>query len=217
VKGIEGFSLEFVEAERSKFDAMRGRAIDNYAMLERSLCALFAYLIGASTEVAGIVFFRITNPRVRDEIIEKLLKKKNHANFLTFWRSLTSGILFPTAQKRNEIVHWALVAVVKDGVLGFELNPANVWAFNSDTPRINTDGLLKFNDICTFTGRVCDKFISFITPETHSQWSPDNISAWRYIFEQEVVYPPPSTHPTFLIETESDIPLPAYLRSPQRR
>ncbi|HEY6336490.1 MAG TPA: hypothetical protein VI113_11465, partial [Alphaproteobacteria bacterium] len=41
--------------------ANRGKAIQAYASLEQSLCTVFADAGGMKSEVAGIIFFRLTN------------------------------------------------------------------------------------------------------------------------------------------------------------
>jgi hypothetical protein len=86
----------------------RALAIQAYATLEFSLSTIFAQWLGTSVDVAGLVFFRITNTHARNRILDDLKKKRLESNYNLFWNSLLS-LIRTIDQRRNEIVHWHIV------------------------------------------------------------------------------------------------------------
>ena len=92
-------------SSQDPFWAIRGHAIEAYAGVEQSLCALFAHLTGMHNEVAGVIFFRITNPRVLGEILDILMKKKYVDEYSKFWKSVDK-IIRKLVETRNRLVHW---------------------------------------------------------------------------------------------------------------
>jgi hypothetical protein len=54
----------------------RAMAIQSYAHLEQTLSFLFAKWLGAPIDLAGLVFFRITNTHARNRILDDLKEKK---------------------------------------------------------------------------------------------------------------------------------------------
>ena len=55
--------------DQDPFCAVRAKAIQSYASLEQSLCGLLAALGNIETEVAGIIFFKISSADSRNKII----------------------------------------------------------------------------------------------------------------------------------------------------
>src|ERR1700733_3107289 len=84
--------------------ALRGYAIGSYARLEEAMCSLFGGLCGLHISTARIIFFRITSSRVRDTIIEKLIKQRHGNTYSLFWSSL-ARLIDQVSHRRNEIVH----------------------------------------------------------------------------------------------------------------
>jgi hypothetical protein len=64
-----------VIARDTKLPIARAAAIDAHANFEQALFTLFASLLGAPRDRAGIVFFRIASAPTRNKILESLLKK----------------------------------------------------------------------------------------------------------------------------------------------
>src|SRR5688500_5929908 len=58
------------------FWATLGHAIQAYARLEMWLCQVFKEVTGMTAECAGINFYKITSSSARDDILEKLAKRK---------------------------------------------------------------------------------------------------------------------------------------------
>jgi hypothetical protein len=126
------------EANKDQFWAILGKSIQVYAGLEQSLCCLLAHFSDMTHDVAGVIFFRITSAPTRDAILERLLKKKHGATYLTFWHSMIK-LTTALAQKRNEIVHWRAANIIDDnGFAGIALSPPNFWDMNENTPSIST-------------------------------------------------------------------------------
>jgi hypothetical protein len=173
----------------------RAIAIQAYAALEQSLCFLFAHLSDTSQQVAGTIFFRITNAASRVAILEKLMRMKHgNANRL-FFNSVIAAIR-PLDGKRNEIIHWHTTVVVGDGPtpgeawLHLELAPPNFWVRDKNTPSILPEDMMAFEAKCDFWGRA----INMLT--MHLMHGPLD-GAWPEIFEQPLGYPPLEAHPLF--------------------
>ncbi len=179
----------------NEFWEIRGHAIQTYANLEQSLCALFASLSGMSREIAAIIFFRIVAKRVVITILEKLLKKKYDTEYREFWISFQK-VIFQIDEARNAIVHWNATITVnsQDGSSQLALMPpANILDADSSIPSYTTEDILEFTAKCDFLGRLCNMFTMLLSPPP--LWPEEQRKLWRCIFEQEVVYPPPNTHP----------------------
>ena len=176
------------------FHAARGRAIQAYASLEQSLCSLLAKFGGINESVASVIFFKITSSRARDSILEKLLKKQHGATYSVFWNSVTKRV-DRISQDRNQIVHWNAAVVVTDNGLEMQLIPPNHWEFRLDSPVLRVDDLADFITECSFLGQLCNKFRMFLGPELAACLNSEQLQTWTDIFQQPLVYPPPSTHP----------------------
>jgi hypothetical protein len=208
--------ITFAEATarftKDEFHNARGRAIQEYAELEQALCSLFACLSDIKPDTVGIIFFRITNSRVRDVILEKLLKKKHGNTYSIFWNSFIK-LIDQISRRRNEIVHWnALMTFGSEYFIS--LRPPNFWAWEVGTPEIKTDGLLEFIDKCKFFTSLCNSFEAFITPEIRERSDQGQVQTWHDIFQQETIYPPLNTHPLSPNYTAPGIQPPASPASP---
>src|SRR5204862_2170427 len=95
------------ESEKDRFHALRGLAIRSFAGLEQTLCAIFSSVSDTHHAVAATIFFKITNFRARQGIIEKLLKRKHKDTYATFWKSLERNVE-NLSHARNNIVHWTV-------------------------------------------------------------------------------------------------------------
>jgi hypothetical protein len=180
-----------IEASQDPFHAARGQAIQSYASLEQSLCSIFANFASIKEDVAAIIFFKITSAGARDAILEKLLKKQHGTKYSIFWNSVTS-LIRQITQERNEIVHWNVNIDIGDVGAEVVLRPPTFWEPNSPVKTIAN--LNDFRVKCSFIGRLCNMFRSFLTPE-HAALLKGQQHPWTEIFQQPVVYPPPSTHP----------------------
>jgi hypothetical protein len=185
-----------VKASEDAFHATRGRAIEAYAVLEQCLCNLFACFGGINENIAGIVFFKITSSRVRDAIMDKLLRKKHGTTYALFWNSMIKQI-DKISRRRNEIVHWKTVLhfAQRPEECFFTLNPPNFWGYDANTEEYTASRLQDFIAECEFVSRLCSFFHMFLTHDVSSMWKPDQVQTWHDIFQRASVYPPPNTHP----------------------
>jgi hypothetical protein len=162
----------------------------------------FAFLMGTSLELAGVVFFKITATGYRDQIIETLLEKRYGDKWDAFWSGKNgekgSGISVLIRQlndKRNQIVHWhTLLNIGADGkAKNFVLRPPNFWDTRPDRPFIDTGQLNEFSDKAQFVAGSVMAFGQFLgNPSGFPQEVAD---AWPKIFEQPATYPPSDSHP----------------------
>lgn len=197
----------------------RGEAIEQYADLENVLCLLFGYLLGVKPNLASIVFFRITNARARNSIIEKLMTeviKKN--DYRIYWNSLIkmTGELDGT---RNAIVHWQTnwemrfdeKGLVKKNVFG--LAPRRLGGRPAPSEEWLDERRLK-----AFVAKVYFVSTSITTFLTIFNAGRDHRvnerEAWLQIFPHKAVYPPPETHPIFQRPGAREVLLPASEGSP---
>jgi hypothetical protein len=176
--------------------AMRGMAIQSYANLEQSLCAIFATTLGTKIERAAIVFFKINNARSRNDMLEKLLKRHAGDAYSCFWNSVTSHLRC-LDQKRNEIVHWheAMDFTSEDGKtarIAMTLIPPNYWAASDAKIQINDLG--DFLNKCDFFSRLLNMFSARALDATGNP-ALHNDATWQKIFHEPVIYPPPASHP----------------------
>ncbi len=189
-------------AERDEFWGTRGKAIQAYANLEQSLALLFAFLSGTSIQTASIILFRISNSDSRNKIIEKLFRQKFENRFNLFRNTLFDQ-LRPIDRERNEIVHWN--AVCKMGLNDnaeetaevFLTPPASLVSMTKETPKKDIRSIREFSKKCGFYSALINMF-RWIEGETTEPPIPDDAKlAWRNIFAQPIVYPPPTDHPLF--------------------
>jgi len=173
------------------FWALRGHAIQQYANIERSLCMLFAELASLKHDVAGLIFFRITNPRSVGAILQDLLNKRHGDAYSKFWNSFAK-LVQRAIETRNHVVHWNVATFIDGGYAGTKLVPADVFNYGTGSPTpIGSAELVDFIRKCDFISRLCNMFSLHLDAGhpgvPHAPW-PD-------IFQQPVVYPPPDTHP----------------------
>jgi hypothetical protein len=189
----------FQAADRDPIWQVRGKAIEAHALLEESLCKLFAHLGNMDNEVASIVFFRISSADVRNKLLEKLFRRKHGANYNLFFNSLLRQ-LHPISGKRNEIVHWCATSYISEndsGALESQVvltHPSDIDATNPDRPNIDIDALVEFSRKCNFYTRLCNMFY-LIDSGQGANLSGDVENKWRAVFQEQVIYPPPENHP----------------------
>jgi hypothetical protein len=203
-------------AAEDKFAALRGRAMQAYATLEQSLFKLFAALTGLEYGLAAAVFFKISPPRQVLKLLQELLQKKHGETYLKFWKSL-QGHISNSTDTRNPIVHWNVaLSVTSDGTRDYMLIPADYMSGRNLHP-IYASSIQDFTDKCEFLFRLCSMFRSFAVPDAPmlTHMGTEQLQAWRGIFEQEVVYPPPSTHPQYQKPPEPENQPPPSRESPQ--
>lgn len=182
-------------ATRSPMWAARGEAVQAYAALEQSLCSLFQYLSSMELGAANIVFYKITNYRARNDIIDKLLRKKHDTIYSIFWNSYKKQ-LQQLDLARNDIIHWlaaANVALADNGhlIVGINLIPAQSLSDRSPGTYKTIIDVQEFIEKCLIWARLCNLFSGFLSrPETLGT----EIS-WSQVFLQEVIYPLPPEHP----------------------
>ncbi len=179
------------EDARLELLVARANAIQAYATLEQSLCSIFAHCLEAKPDKAGIVFFRLSNARSRNYILEQLLKRTYGDTYSQFWSS-SARIIGSLDHERNEIVHWQTMIHVGDAPTTASLVPPNFWTFNSLTPQKTPEHLRAFSAKADFMSRLLNMFHALITGMLKGA---DAEQPWLDICQQEVVYPPPDNHP----------------------
>jgi hypothetical protein len=180
---------------------VRGHAIQSYAALEGSLRFLLGTIGEMKPSVATVIFFKITDPRARDGILEKLIKQRFGTQYVTFWNSYAKR-LGTLSHIRNAIVHWNAAFCVDDN--GHEVRlipPVAMYDAGPDTPTMRTPDLVDFIKECDFLGRLGIMFNTFLDKEMSAHWTAEQLQTWTDIFQQPLVYPPPSTHPLFQTAT----------------
>ena len=185
----EGIELDLSSAPEDRFWAIRGNAIQAYAILEQSLCMLFANLAGMENAIAGIIFFRITSTQVRNTIIEKLFSRKFGSEFNLFRNSLIVQIR-PIDINRNEVVHWNVASnvLIEDDnkvTVTLSLIPPNFWDRSDHSPSKSTEDLLAFIHKCDFYSRLINSFyVMMITHDTSVHYfGAEAANMARYISE----------------------------------
>jgi hypothetical protein len=185
----------------NRFWAIRGIAIQSYALLEQSLGDLFAGLNDINPIVAGITFFRITSTRARNTILDKFFRNKYHSQYHLFRNSLFHH-LPDLDNRRNQIVHWNAVNMITredDGstIGNLTLRAPFLWAPSATGEQIDTDTLLAFIDKSMFFASIIRMFTSIAIHRQHALGFPaDFHDAWRDIFQQPITYPPQADHPS---------------------
>jgi hypothetical protein len=176
-----------------EFYLARSHAINEYAKLETTLFFLFAQLMEAKYEYAAIPFFKINNARARKEILEKMLRKRCGDKYSLFWNSLGNH-LTGLDQRRNEIVHWAILGHAKDGrtLDRVTLSPAAWWTQEPGFGSIELQHLMDFADKCDTIGHLVSLLMADVI-------KPNVDAPWPKIFAEPVLYPIPAGHPLFRI------------------
>lgn len=175
------------EGAKLLFTVGRGTAIQNYAALEHSLCFLMAYLMGTSVQVSSIVFFRIINTRSRTKILSDLVRLKI-PQYQDYWKSMFK-LLRSIDETRNKIVHWTAVTKIDPPAIRLSLRPPDFWNGENAT-EIGVQELMVFANTCNFIQQSVNVFNLAIF-----QGGVPNQASWLEVFQQPVVYPPPSHHP----------------------
>jgi hypothetical protein len=180
--------------------AIRGKAIQAYADLEQALARLFAGLSETKLSIASIIFFRISNTDARNRIIEKLFKKKFLSQFNLFRNSMLDQLRSINIE-RNEIVHWNVVNHVGLDEHGKTtslplLMPPTFWVNDGNRQTKGVPELLEFIVKCQFYSGLLNMFC-VMTGLIPGEVPVDEAvrQTWLDIFSQQIVYPPPSTHP----------------------
>jgi hypothetical protein len=172
------------------FFITRASAIATYASVEQSLADLFSYLLGTPPDYSGVPFFRINNARARNDILERLLKKRHGPKHNLFWNCLVKYLREVDAI-RNQIVHWGMLGVYnrKDGTLiRIRLIPPNYWDRDANTPKLTKEDIEAFSEKCAFLIRALDLLRDVASGKTQDRASLD-------ICRQPITYPPPGNHP----------------------
>jgi hypothetical protein len=198
--------------EDNRFWAVRAMAIQSYALFEQALGDLFAGLSDTNPIVAGIIFFRL-NASTRSPILEKLFRHKFHSQYNLFRNSLIKA-LRPLEGERNEIVHWNVTNQITpndDGTMTgtLYLEAPSLWTPDENVRRWGIDDLRAFQPKCAFFAGVVRMFSSIVIYRREFYGFPPNFSdAWRDIFQQPLVYPPPTDHPLCARLQRPDTPPP---------
>jgi len=181
----------------AEFVLSRATAIQAYANIESALCTLFSRLLGIAEDTAGVVFYRITNARYRNKILQELQEKRCGDTHAKFWNSFESFVR-RLDQRRNEIVHWHVVQDLDlskphPEVASWNLRPPAGWLLGS--PAVISDKeMVEFIQQCEFISRLTNMFGMIIV---QGKGSEDSRAPWLKIFQQPIVYPPPEGHPLY--------------------
>ena len=171
--------------------ALRGRAIQEYGIVEQSVCQLFSHLSGTGPNVAGVVFFNVRDAHSIHRILRRPLEKRYGQQYSVFWMSL-AALIRQCSEVRNKIAHWGVRVEVGDG--GFQrlsLIPPNFWDLDSSIAPLTTEDIEDFVGRCAFASRLCNMFVRFLEGD-----APDEMKAtWLAVFSSAAEYPPPVGHP----------------------
>jgi hypothetical protein len=188
----------------TKLPMARAAAIDSHARFEQALFTLFASLLGAPRDRAGIVFFRISSAPTRNKILESLLKKTHGNKYKVYWNGsepkAQNGLIHHIRHldhQRNEFVHWHIAMEIHAGessVVSREvLEPPNFWNRTADRQKITVKHLENFVQKADFVSRSVSMFYALTSGELPGV----EPGPWPEIFGQPVLYPPPGSHPLF--------------------
>ena len=190
-------------AQQSPMWAARGQAIQAYAILEQELCHLFRLTSKVSKEAAAIVFYKITNYRARNDILEKLIKETHGNKYSLFWNSFFN-YLRTADLTRNELIHWLSAVNVAKNQFGQTMIGVNLVSPQS-LPKKERGELRTLNDVnafiekCIIMSAICTQFnLRQARPDLSDFFEKaGKDDPWQSIFLQELVYPLPSDHPLF--------------------
>jgi hypothetical protein len=198
--------------DSDEFRIARALSIEAYARIESSFTVLLATLLDTKHDIASIIFFEIVNTRARNKIIQSLITRVHGERFNTYWNGQKGqpdkpnkpglfSLIQQIDEERNQIVHWHPTGNSSStGEKWEDLRPAYYWARKPNVGPINTSALNRFIQKANFVYRSVDAFWRFIKkPMFFSEVERD---AWSHIFEQPVLYPPPSEHPLFHLTKE---------------
>jgi len=187
-----------------KLPIARAAAIDAYANVEQALFTLFASLLRAPRDRAGIVFFRISSASARNRMLQSLLTKTHGNKFRLYWNGSEPkakdglfGHIRRLDHRRNELVHWHIASQIHGGetavVSRDVLQPPNFWNRTASPQIITTKDLGDFTQKADFIRRSVAMFYALTSGELPGV----EPGPWPQIFEQPVPYPPPEDHPLF--------------------
>ena len=173
----------------------RASALQSYAQLELSLAILFSVLLGTTHDLGGLVFFRITNTHARNRILDDLVTKRHGVSYNKFWKSAIS-LVRALDQRRNEIVHWHMINNInldleEKEASSLSLSPPTGWAIGSSAKLSELD-LTEFIKKCDFVSRLITMFMLVVSGQMPAA---EIQGIWHDIFQQQVVYPSPDSHP----------------------
>ena len=180
----------------------RATAIQAYANLEQALCRLFALVSETPMDVAAIIFFKITNTQSRRTIVQQLFKRRFKNNYHLFCNSLLKNMK-TIDDRRNAIIHWNIVTdteVISDDDfrLHYSLKPPEFWIDTSNTTQLTIDDINDFHIQCDFYTRIVS-FFDAISRNNYGPLSQEQLTSWRAIFLQPLIYPPPEGTPLYEI------------------
>ncbi len=206
---------------RDAFTYKRGASIEAYAGVEQALCLVISGLMGVGHDVAASIFFRVVNSKARNQILEDLLKQRiPETDTLKYWFGTPGsrnkkGLITYINQidsRRNEIVHWHILHNINyedNDSLSYDIYLTRpIFWMNSNSKPIRMGEMDKFIAQCEFIHHSLTMFYVTQFPKSISSPPSPKLDAWRDIFRQLCVYPPPSTHPVWSM-------LSAHRRPPQ--
>jgi hypothetical protein len=180
-------SLDAIQSATERHQLLRGQAIQAYALLEQSLCNLFAFYGDMDNGTASIIFFELSS-RARNKIIKKLISRKCADIYCSFWISYLKE-LRRIDEKRNQIVHWLEVKSFRQTDTGvvpsLELRHPDYWNWDVKTTSISEVDVNLFIDKCGFFWRAVAMFIPGVMGLLGEK--PE----WFEIYHKPIVYPPP--------------------------
>jgi hypothetical protein len=203
-----------------EFWMFRGLAIEEFAKLERNLCALFTCLTEMKDDTGEMVFYKIFDTQKRDQIIDELLRHKLDDKFnkyKEFWTESILKSIRTISVERNAIVHWSAIdsktinadgTRTKNDVMLYKNSKHN--KKRSGTDPITMLILKRFIHSCKETRALLECFRWYLqNPKSLSGWA-GSPQAWQGIFQSKVYFPLQSTHLIYQIPTILGIQYSAY-------
>ncbi len=181
----------------------RAEALENYVLVEQSICDTFIKLSGATNEAGSLIFFKLNNARTRVQILEKLLKPKFYPEYKLFWRSALAAVR-QLDETRNQVVHWQTTCKsrIKGGTLDLTaapedawLNPPTHWWGHRNDTKLTANEIFLFVSRCQFVSRHINLFNMIFGGKSHIESFGETFEAWRKRFLQSIPDPPPKDHP----------------------
>lgn len=184
----------FRQAAVDPFWSLRGKAIQHFANVEQALCGVFSAVSELKPDVAAVIFFRITNPRVVGSMLKELLERKYKDTYSVFWNSLAK-LTQEAVETRNKIVHWNVANCIgPEGLQAVTLTPPNFYNLG-DMKMLDSSQMEEFTRRCDFIARLYNMFHLFLSRQDIFENDAVRKQLWYETFQQPVVYPPPATHP----------------------
>jgi hypothetical protein len=183
-------------ASEDRFWAVRAKAIQAYAGLEQSLCSVFQQITNVAPDMAGVIFFKITDARARSDILDCVIRKRFGTTYNLFWNSFRAQLRDIDA-KRNAIVHWMTAHNIgeadSDGkpIVKLTLVPPGFLHSTGPMVMMDTKDLNDFMGKCDIFSRLCNMFLLALS----GKMGEGPTKTWLDIFQQPLLYPLPSSHP----------------------